>query len=95
MNKMNSSWVRTFYIHTYSQEEENSSRYLVQPPPPSPQFNEWMEALLSLDGLLLQPTVENMTTQQQVGERGFRDGMGVGGPITNTTTLHTDICMSL
>lgn len=30
-----------------------------------------MDALLGLDGLLLQPTVENMTTQQQVGERGL------------------------
>lgn len=62
-NKTNSS----SYIHTYSQGEEwlsTASNFL-------PGFSEWMDALLGLDGLLLQPTVENMTTQQQVGERGL------------------------
>ena len=39
-------------------------------------MNEWMEALLGLDSLLLQPTVENMMAQQQVGERGYWDRMG-------------------
>lgn len=76
MNKANSSWVRTFYIHTYSRGEGNSSSYWVQPPPPSlSSMNEW-RLYWACDGLLLQPTVENMTTQQQVGERGFWDGMG-------------------
>lgn len=59
-----------------------------------PWFDEWMEALLGLDGLLLQPTVENMTAQQQVGERGSWDGMG-GRSTTSTTTLHTAASMSL
>lgn len=34
-------------------------------------FSEWMDALWGPDGLPLQPTVENMMTWQQVGERSL------------------------
>lgn len=81
MNKTNSSRVRTF-LHPHLLMRRREQQPLVGAASTSlPRFNEWMEALLSLDGLLLQPTVENMTTQQQVGERGFWDGWEVPPPI--------------
>lgn len=55
-------------------------------------FGEWMEALLSLVGLLLQPTAENMTSRQQVGEKG---GMGGRSHHQHYHFTHTAVWISI